>query len=139
MAKFILNDAFITVNAVDLSARVQSITINYSAEILDATCMSDTSRDKVVGYKDWSVDLTFAQDYIAPASNAVDSTLFALVGAAATAIVIRPDSAAKGATNPEFTGNAYVENYQPVHGDAGAIATAPVTLQGSGALGRAVA
>lgn len=138
MAKFLYKDAFFTVAGVDLSARVESLTLNVGAETPETTAMSDGTRQRVASFVDWSIDVTFRQDFIAPATNAVDSTLFALVGAAATAIVIRPLSDAIGATNPEFTGNALLASYSPLTGSVGDVASAPCTFQGDGTLARAI-
>ena len=99
--------------------------------------MSDGSRQRVASFVDWSIDVTFRQDFIAPATNAVDSTLFSLVGAAAFAIEIRPDAGAASATNPKFTGNALLASYSPLTGSVGDVASAPATFQGDGTLTRA--
>lgn len=139
MAKFLYKDAFLSVNGVDLSARVESLTLNLGAETPETTAMSDGFRQRVASFIDWSVDVTFRQDFIAPATNAVDSTLFSLVGAVAFAIIIRPLSDAKSVTNPEFTGNALLASYSPLTGSVGDVASAPATFQGDGALARAVA
>jgi len=135
MAKFVLKDAFVSLNAVDLSSHVESITINYGAETPERTSMSENARTRLPGLIDWSVDLSFRQDF---GANLIDATLFSLVGAAAFGVIFRPTSAAKGATNPEFTGNALLGSYNPIVGTVGDTAGAPVTLTGDGALARAV-
>lgn len=135
MAEIILKNAHLTVNTVDLSDHVRSLTINYGAELQDKTAMGDDSRARLAGLKDFSVDVEFHQDY---ALANVDATLFPLVGAAAFAIIIRPDAAVKSATNPEYRGNALLESYQPVGGAVGDMHTAPITLQGDGDLARGV-
>ena len=137
MAKFVLKNAHLTINAVELSDRVESITLNLTAETPETTAMGDGTRQRVESFIDWSFDVTFRQDFIAPAQNAVDSTLFSLVGAAEFPIIIRPDQAAKGVTNPEFTGNALLASYSPLAGSVGDVASAPATFQGSGTLARA--
>ncbi|KKL19965.1 hypothetical protein LCGC14_2460160, partial [marine sediment metagenome] len=98
----------------------------------------DGTRTRVPSFIDWSIDVQFRQDFIAPATNAVDSTLFPLVGAAAFAIILRPDAGAKSATNPEFTGNALLTTYTPLTGSVGDVAVAPATFMGDGALARGV-
>ena len=133
MAELVLTDAFVSIGAVDLSDHVRQVTINYGADIEDSTAMGDTAHERLGGLIDWSVDLEFNQDY---AASEVDVTLFALVGTSA-ALVLRPTSAAASATNPEYTGNAILESYNPIQGAVGGIAVAPVTFQGNGALARA--
>jgi hypothetical protein len=134
MAELIWNDAYFSINAVDLSNHVTSLTLNYGVELLDITAMGDGARDRIAGYKDWSIEVEFNQDF---AASSVDATMFPLVGAAATAIEIRPTSAAVGATNPKFTGNVIVESYPPVGGGVGEVLRTSSTLQGAGTLTRA--
>lgn len=137
MAKFVFKDAHLTVNSVDLSARVESLTLTVTAETPETTAMGDGTRERVASFIDWSFEVNFRQDFIAPASNAVDSTLFDLVGATAFPIIIRPVSDAKSVTNPEFTGNALLSSYSPMGGSVGDVAAAPASFQGSGTLARA--
>lgn len=136
MATLVLTDASVTINSVDLSDHVRSVTINYEAEIQDDTNMADTSRNKLPGLKDWSLDIEFSQDY---AAAKVDATLFSLVGAAAFAIAIRPTSSAVGTTNPNFNGNALLASYKPVAGTVGSMATATTRFEGTGTLTRSTA
>ena len=134
MAKFVFKNAFVSINAVDLSDHVESITINYSAATPESTSMSDNSITRLPGLKDFSVDVTFRQDF---AASNVDATLFSLIGAAAFAIEIRPDAGAVSATNPKFTGNALLSAYTPIGGSVGDTAAATATLVGDGDLTRA--
>lgn len=127
MAHFVLKDAYVLLNAVDLSAHVRSVTVNYSAELVDDTTMSKVSRSRKGGLKDWSLNVEFAQDF---AAAQVDATLFSLVGTQ-FAVEVRPTSGARSATNPAYTGNGMLESYQPVTGSVGALAMAPITIQGA--------
>lgn len=136
MANQMLYNAFVSINGVDLSSHVRSVQISYEANMLDDTMMGDATKSNKPGLKNWSITLEFEQDY---AAAQVDATLFPLVGAAAFPIIIRPDAGVKSATNPEYTGNAVLENYQPVGGSVGELAMAPVTLRSAGALSRAIA
>lgn len=137
MAKFKWSDAFLSVGGTDLSDHVESIQLNYTSEMLDATCMGDSGRAYVEGFADWTLSVTFRQDFDAAS---VDATLFPLIGAGSSAIIIRPTSAVVGATNPEFTGNAFLTSYDgPVSGSVNTIANASSSFQGTGGLARAVA
>ena len=135
MAEQVLTNAHLTVNSVNLSDHVRSITLRYAADLQDITAMSDTTRNRLGGLKDWSFDVEFNQDF---AAANVDATLFPIVGSS-VAIIVRPDAGAVSATNPNFTGNAIIESYQPVGGAVGDAHTAPVTFQGNGTLTRATA
>jgi hypothetical protein len=134
MAEFVLTNAYVLLNTVNLSNRVRSITVNYAAEIQDKTKMSDTSRSRIAGLKDWSLSIEFNSDF---AGANVDATMFPLVGAAAFAIEIRPDAGSVSATNPKFTGNAVLESYNPIGGSVGDLGVVSASLQGDGNLTRA--
>ena len=136
MAKFVFTDGFFSINAVDLSDHVESITIIFGAETPDMTSMSDITRRRLPGLIDWTVDVGFRQDF---AAASVDKTMFDLVGAAAVAIEIRPTSAAVGPTNPKFTGNVLVGQYNPLAGTVADVANAATVLTGDGTLTRAEA
>lgn len=133
MASFVLTDASVVINAVDLSDHVQSVTVNYAAEMVDETAMGDTTRINKGGLKTWSMDIAFKQDH---AASEVDATLFTLVGSTFT-VTIKPTSAAVSATNPSFSGTGILESYNPVTGGTGDLATTSVTIQSAGALARA--
>jgi len=130
----VLKNAYVSVNSVDLSDHVTSVTINYSAEILEKTAMGASSKQRIAGLKDFSVDLEFNQDF---AAGEVDATLFPLVGAAAFPIEIRPDAGVVGTANPKYTGNGLLESYSPLDGSVGELATTSTTIQGDGDLARA--
>ena len=134
MAIAVFNDPFVSINGVDLSDHVRSVTLNYGAEPQDMTASGDGTRINLAGLLAWSADIEFNQDY---AAAEVDATLFSLVGAAAFTIILRPTQAAVSTTNPNFTGSAILESYQPMGGTIGEAHVSPVTLQSAGTLTRA--
>jgi hypothetical protein len=132
-----LKNPHVTINSVDLSAYVTEIAITYEAKDIDSTAGNAAGAEShMPGLLKWSADITFNQDY---AASQVDATLFPLVGAAAFAVLIRPSTAARGAANPEYTGNAILTNYNPLGGKVGDLITTKPKLVGSGALSRSVA
>ncbi len=135
MPKFVLIDAFVSINGVDLSDHVESLVINFTADVPEITSMADITKRRAPGLKDFSVDVGFRQDFV---TAEVDDTFFDLGGAAAFPIIIRPDSAVKSATNPEFTGNVILTSYDPVAGSVGDVANVAVSMVGDGTLTRAV-
>jgi len=136
MAEYVLTDASVTINTVDLSDHVRQVTIDYSAETPESTAMGDTVKAKLPGLTDFKIELEFNQDYD---SAKVNATLFPLAGAAAFAIAIRPDSAVVGADNPEFQGDVLLSSYNPLGGKVGEVATTKATFVGDGVLTRATA
>lgn len=132
MAALIWSDAFLSVNDVDLSDHVQEMTLNYSAEMLDASVMGVGTRVNMGGLKNWSVDVTFKQNF---AAGSVDATLWSLVGTSAD-IEVRPTNACTTAINPRFYGVGVVERYNPGAGAVGVLHQSQVAIQNSGALSR---
>lgn len=135
MAELTLTDAYLSVASNDVSSWVTSITISQSGNIQENTAMGATFITRIGGLQDWSVSVEFNQDY---AASNLDSILSPLVNTS-VALVIRPTSGAVSTSNPEWTGNAFLESYEPIAGAVGDVATAPVNFVGNGALSRATA
>lgn len=133
MATFVMNDAFISINSVDLSDHVKRVTLNYESETADDTHMSDNTRIMQGGLKNWGLEVEFSQDF---ASGEVDATLFSLVGTTTT-IIVRPTSDAVSATNPNFTGTALLTDYPPLAGSIGEHAQTTASFVAAGDLSRA--
>lgn len=133
MATFVLTDADVTVNSVNLSDWVTSVTISVEVDDQEDTAMGDTYRSRVGGLKDWTLDLDFNADF---AASAVDQTIWSLLGTS-VAVTVKPTSGATAATNPQFSGNVLVTEYSPVDGGVGDLATTSVSWPGNGALSRA--
>lgn len=133
MATIVLVDASVTINSVDLSDHVRSVTISYSADMVEDTNMGDNTHLMLGGLKNWNIDVEFSQDY---AASEVDATLFPLVGTTFT-VDVKPTSAAVSATNPKYTATGILESYNPIAGSVGELSTTSVTIQPAGDLSRA--
>lgn len=134
MGKFVIRDASLTIGGVDLSDHVQSVTVNYGADTPEKTSMGDDTHLMMGGgLKNWSIDVTFLQDF---AANEVDDTLFAMVGTEVT-VVVKPTSDAVSSTNPSYTGTGLIASYNPIGNSVGEAATAPVNIMSAGTLTRA--
>lgn len=134
MAKFVLKDAEIIINGVDLSEWVNSATLDITPDLPEANTMGTFFKVRLVGLSDWTLSVTFTQDYT---SIAVDATLYPLVGAdpfEITAMANKTDGI--GPANPKFTGNAVLGTYQPIQGTIGDTALVNATFPSSGALAR---
>jgi len=135
MAVFVLKDAALTVNSVNLSSYVTSITLNYETDSVEVTAMGATGHKFTGGLQNISLDVTLNQDF---ASSQVAATLDALVGSTTT-VVVKPTTAAVGATNPSYTiTDAFLNATQPVAGSVGDLASMSVTFTG-GSIAKAVA
>ena len=135
MATLVYTNAFIQINAVDLSSHASEVSLNYASEMQDETAMGDSTRVRKGGLKDWAVDVTWHQDF---AAGAVDATLFSLVGTT-VCVEMRPQNICSTAINPIYSGSGVIESYNPMSGSVGALLDAPTTIQSAGNLSRATA
>ena len=133
MATFMLNNASVTINSLDLSSYVTSVTLSQSADNLEDTAMGDTSRSYIGGLKSGTVDIEFNADF---AASKTEATIFPLVGTS-TAVVIKPVAASVSATNPSYTFNAIVTSWDTLNGSVGEIATHSVSWPITGAITKA--
>jgi len=133
MAALVLTNAYITINSVNLSDHITSVTINTTEDVIDTTAFGSTARTRVAGLLDNSVVIEFQQDY---AASNVEATIYPLVGSTTT-VVVKPNGSTTGATNPSYTFTALVSEWQPLNGAVGELATASVTWPISGTITKA--
>ena len=98
-APFVFTDAFVSVNSVDLSDWVTSVTVNYVFDEIEVTAMGATSHEFKKGLQSSTIDITFNNDFTAAASYA---TVVAEIGEGDSTVSVRPTSSTVGATNPSF-------------------------------------
>ena len=134
MARIVLTNALVTINAVDLSDLVASITLSSSIDIIETTAFGTSgARARIGGLADNSISLEFHQDY---STSEVEATIFPLIGTVTT-VTVKPVNAATSATNPLYTISALVSEWTPLNGAVGELATASVTWPVSGAITKA--
>ena len=133
MATLVYTNAKIEINGTDLSSHASEVSLNYSSEMQDETAMGDGTRINKGGLKNWSIDVTFHQDF---ATNAVDQKLFSLVGTT-VCVEMRPQNICSTAINPTYWAVGVIESYNPVGGAVGSLLDAPTTIQSAGTLNRA--
>jgi hypothetical protein len=132
MASFAFLDGRLTVNSVNLSQFVTSMTLNVEVEELEDTAMGDLWRSRLGGLKDYSLDVELNSDF---AASAVDVTLWGIFGTVVP-FTIRATTAAISATNPEYAGSLLISQLTPLDGSVGDLAKTSVTWPGSAALAR---
>ena len=130
MAAFMLYNASVTINSVDLSDHVTSITFTENAAELETTAMGDSNVTLIGGLKSGSIDLEFNQDMQASETQA---TIRGLLGTVTT-VVIKSDASAVSAANPSWTFSALDTEWPSVNGAVGELATATVSWPLSGAV-----
>lgn len=128
MAKFFAQDYKVTVDGDDLSESIASVTLDITTDEVETTAFGAEFRTRIGGLKDASVSLDFHQDF---AAGSIDDLLFPLLGTTVE-ITIAPTSEAISATNPTYTFDCLVTQYQPFAGAVGDLATLSITWPVSG-------
>jgi hypothetical protein len=135
MGKFVLTSVTTTINGVDFSDHLASVTLDLSADEVETTAFGGSGfRTRVGGLKDASVTLSFHNDFGSSGSEAVDSTIYTLYGSQAT-VVVRPTSGTVSATNPSYSGVFLVSQVNPISGSVGDLATRDLTWPVAGTAG----
>ena len=131
MARLVLTNAYITVNGVNLSDHIASVTLTTNRDVVETTAFSSTAaRTRIGGLADNSVTLEFHQDY---ATSSVEATIYPLLGST-TAIVVKPNGSTTATDNPAYSFSALVSEWTPLNGAVGELATASVTWNIDGAI-----
>lgn len=131
MPKLILTDAYIEVDAVDLSCFADSVEVNLSRAEVEANDFC--GQDIMQGLEQSSFTINFHSSF---GVGEVNETLFPLWNTGETFVVsVRPVKAAVvSATNPEFTGTVRLMEYMPIAGEVGSLSESSVTFPVIGAM-----
>jgi len=130
VAVYLSNGVVLTVNAVDLSSLVSSVTINRSFDELEVTAMGDSGHKFVKGLEASSITIDFFND---AATSKTLQTLQSVWGTNTT-VTVKQTSDATSATNPLYTMSCLVNNTTPINGAVGDLSTQSVTWNVSGTI-----
>jgi hypothetical protein len=130
MAVYLSNGVVLTVNAVDLSTLVSSVTINRTFDELEVTAMGDSGHKFVKGLEASSITIDFFND---EATSKTLQTLNSTWGTSTT-VTVKQTSATTSATNPLYTMSCLVNNITPINGAVGDISTQSVTWNVNGTI-----
>ena len=130
MAVYLSNGVVLTVNSVDLSSLVSSVTINRSFDELEVTAMGDSGHKFIKGLEASSITIDFFND---EASAKTLQTLNSTWGTNTT-VTVKQTSAIVSATNPLYTMTCLVNNITPINGAVGDLSTQSVTWNVSGVI-----
>jgi hypothetical protein len=126
MAVFVFTDAFLTVNTINLSAYVTSISVNYEKDSVETTAMGATGHVMTGGLQNLSVTIELNNDQ---AAASVLETLYSAVGSGSNTLVIK--NATSGSPLPVFTcSNMFLAASTPVNGAVGELSKQSVTFTG---------
>ncbi|MEU8683140.1 MULTISPECIES: hypothetical protein [Streptomyces] len=126
MAKFVLKNCRVEVNAIDFSDHTSSVEISLSKDDVETTSFSGSGRERVAGLKNEKFTINFQQDF---AASNVDATLWPLYNNETEfSVKVRPTSSAISATNPEYVASCILLEYQPLAGKVGDLSDTSVTF-----------
>jgi hypothetical protein len=123
----------IIINSVDLTNRVDTVTLEETFADVDTTAFGSGSKTRVAGLGDHKVTLNFQQDF---AAAEVESTVYPLVGTT-TSVTIKPLSTTTSSTNPAYTFTVLVSDWKPVDGKVGSLLMSSITWPISGSVTKA--
>jgi hypothetical protein len=110
------------------------VELSQNFDDIETTAFGDGGRTRVGGLEDSSVTLSFHQDY---AATSVDATISPLVGGTAgIKLVPKGTAGTVSATNPIYTFNCLITEWQPLSGSVGDLNTADITWPVSGRVTR---
>ncbi|WP_327413235.1 hypothetical protein [Streptomyces sp. NBC_01233] len=136
MAKMVLLAQFLSLNGTDVSEYVRKAELTMEVEDKDVTTYSSLGWKEVLGgLKSGELSIEFLQDV---AATEIDSIMWPLFGTVVP-FVTRADQAAVGASNPSYSGNVLIKQWNPIEGSIGDEASVGVGYPTSGAVARAVA
>ena len=131
MAVFMQNSVTVTVNSVDLTDHITSVSgFNETCADLQTTAMGETNISRIGGLKDASVSLTFLNDF---AASETYITLASLLGTAIN-VTITPATGSVTATNPKKTASCLVTELPFIDGSVGDLAEVSITWPVTGAI-----
>lgn len=126
MAVFVLTDASVTINTVDLSSYVTNVTFTYEKDQVETTAMGATGHVYTGGLQNLSVAIEMNQDL---AAGKVFDTIYSAVGSGSNTLVVK--SLSSGSPNPTLTvSNSFLPSAPIVQGAVGDLAKTSVTFVG---------
>lgn len=133
MAKFVLKNATVSINSVDLSDHISSVTIETEFDEVDVTAFGSTYREFLQGLGDATITMSAFQDF---AAGEIDATLWPLSQSGATfPVAIKPTNAAISATNPEYQMTGALFTYNPIDGEVGEASTTEISIRNAAPTG----
>ena len=131
----VLTKAYLSVNSVDYSSSIKSLSIPMSVEELDASVMGGDTKIAEPGLKEFSLSAEFLTDF---AASGLDKKLWDLWDARSKVpIEVRPDSGAVSTSNPKYTFTGFISSFDGLGGGHGELAMASVTIKNTTKLTRA--
>jgi hypothetical protein len=130
MAVYLANTGILTVNAVDLSTLVTSVTINRAFDELEVTALGDQGHRFVKGLEASSISIDFLND----ADTAKTLQTLQTTWGTNTVVTFKQSSGITAPSNPLYTMTCLVNNITPANGAVADLSTQSVTWNVSGTI-----
>ena len=130
MAVFLSNAVVVTINGVNLSDHVTSVTLNRNVDDIETTAMGDLGHEFIKGLESSSITIDFNND--TDTANVLQ-TLSARWGLVTT-VTLKQTSAITSPTNPLYTMSCLVNGTTDINGAVGDLGTQSVTWNVNGAI-----
>jgi hypothetical protein len=130
MAVYLANTGILTVNAVDLSSLVTSVTINRAFDELEVTSLGDQGHRMVKGLEASSISIDFIND----ADTAKTLQTLQTTWGTNTVVTFKQSSGITAPSNPLYTMTCLINNTTPVNGAVADLSTQSVTWNVSGTI-----
>jgi len=128
MPNIVLKNAHVSIGGNVISTDGNEVGIEESVALQPNTTFGDDTESNLPGLKDWTITVGFVQDF---ANTKLDSILAPLFGTV-VAFEIRADAGAVSTSNPKWTGDGIVIDYNPLGGGSlGDTVTTSITLRPS--------
>lgn len=134
MAKYIIDDPVVLIDAGDYSDHFSSVEIEASFEEVPVTGFGADFNEILIGLGDATITLEAFQDH---AAGELDQDMWGIfINKSIVEVSVRPTSAAVSSTNPEYSLPAAVlTTYNPISGAKGEASTTTLTFRNAGQLG----
>jgi hypothetical protein len=125
MASFVLRNAFVSIDTVDLSDHCREVAVELTADDVDVTAMGAGGHGHLAGIRDDKFTFTFYSDF---AAGKVDATIQSKFAGGTTPFYVHvgPNNSTASATNPIYIGTCFLLTYNPVSGAVGDAAMTPL-------------
>lgn len=136
MAKQVLLNCYVEINAVDRTANVSKVELDDQFEEKETTNFASAGAKEVLGgMESGTIGITFKNDY---AGGALDSAMWALRRSVVT-FKVRPEKdVVVSSANPQYSGSMLINQWKPIAGSVGDVAEVDVSFPMSGAMSRAI-
>lgn len=123
-----LSNPTVLIGAVDVSDQCKAATLTVGYDQLETTAFGDTGHKFTQGLQSVEVTLTLFNSY---GAGEIEATLYSVVGAGNTTLVLSPSGTSETASNPEYTiTNAFLASFTPINATVGELSEVEVTFVG---------